>query len=321
MSLRARWVRACVAANRVVLRHWPESAGRALAWRILHRLSSRHGVELEARTVWGGRFRCDVRDFVPSRLVYTGVWEPGLTRLVEETLRPGDIFVDVGANIGYFTLLASRLVGPQGRVVAVEASPTIADRLERHVVLNGATNVRVARCAITDREGPVTIFLGPPANSGASSLSRPDGGTPDAVVPGMPLARALTDDELRSARMIKLDIEGHEAPVLAELIEHADRLHPECVLVVEVSPAALEAAGLHVPSLFAAMRDAGFDWAFLRHDYDLSELWRTEAHPPTPSTAPPTVQTDVVFRRTRAAVPHEQRAPFALSGRNGTAGV
>lgn len=74
-----------------------------------------------------------------------------------ERLKPGDVFVDVGANIGYFSLLASKLVGPGGRVVAIEASPEVFDLLRRNLELNKAHNVRAVNVAISDREGSLQL--------------------------------------------------------------------------------------------------------------------------------------------------------------------
>ena len=66
---------------------------------------------------------CDPRDLIQRMILHFGVWEPDVSRVIEQSLAPGDVFVDIGANIGYDTLLASSRVGPTGRVVSIEASP------------------------------------------------------------------------------------------------------------------------------------------------------------------------------------------------------
>ena len=90
-----------------------------------------------------------------------GIWEPNLTNFVQQRLRVGDTFVDVGANLGYYSLLASKLVGALGHVVAIEASPAIAAHLTKNLHLNNATNVRVVNAAAADRAGTLALYRGP----------------------------------------------------------------------------------------------------------------------------------------------------------------
>lgn len=109
--------------GREYVRHAPWSAGKralvenhlnaALRDRPLHRL---------ARTRFGATFAVDTQDLIQRYLYLFGVWEPHMTRWLQRRLKPGDVFVDVGANIGYYSILASRLVGARGKVVAIEAS-------------------------------------------------------------------------------------------------------------------------------------------------------------------------------------------------------
>ena len=79
--------------------------------------------EFTARTIHGARLRGDQRWIMPRCIYWFGVWEPLLSAWVESRLRPGDVFVDVGANMGYTSLLAARAVGPGGAVVAFEPAP------------------------------------------------------------------------------------------------------------------------------------------------------------------------------------------------------
>jgi FkbM family methyltransferase len=89
-------------------------------------------------TRWGAKMLVDTRDaMVAPWLVLDGLWESTVTDWMQRTLQPGQVFVDVGANIGYFTLLGATLVGPQGRCVAVEAHPRLAELLQRNVIING----------------------------------------------------------------------------------------------------------------------------------------------------------------------------------------
>src|SRR5882757_4827335 len=94
------------------------------------------------RARFGARFAVDTQDLIQRYIYMFGVWEPHMTRWLQSRLRPGDTFVDVGANIGYYSILASRLVGDEGRVVALEASPAFHQQLLKQVRLNEGRNVR-----------------------------------------------------------------------------------------------------------------------------------------------------------------------------------
>jgi Protein-L-isoaspartate(D-aspartate) O-methyltransferase (PCMT) len=163
----------------VRLEHAP---GRRALWHgLVWRLMWTEGM-CRARTRDGTRLEVDASDIVGSYIAYFGVWEPNLTSWLEGRLRPGDVFVDVGANVGYFTVLASRLVGESGRVVAIEPSPLANTVLRRNVSDNGGENVRVENVAVWDSSGEVVVF-------GASHVSSAG---PPWTRPGPPAGRSIT---------------------------------------------------------------------------------------------------------------------------------
>src|SRR5205807_4493451 len=92
---------------------------------------------------------------------WLGSYEYTKQRLFERRVAAGDIVYDVGANVGFYTLLASVLVGPTGHVVAVESFPRNVSYLRRHLTLNGVTNVILVEGAAYDRSGVVRITDGP----------------------------------------------------------------------------------------------------------------------------------------------------------------
>lgn len=105
----------------------------------------------------GGAHHADV---LSEWLLYTGTWQPALTHWLCRTLKPGDVFVDVGANTGYFSLLAAALVGEQGGVVAVEACPRTVARLQQNLALNPslASRIRVVAEAAAEAAGKLTLY-------------------------------------------------------------------------------------------------------------------------------------------------------------------
>ncbi len=87
------------------------------------------------------------------RKCWLGTFEPVEQRRFVDFVRPGMTVYDLGANVGFYSLLASRLVGPTGRVIAVEPLPRNIAYLQRHVVANAATNVTIVQGAVSDAPG------------------------------------------------------------------------------------------------------------------------------------------------------------------------
>jgi FkbM family methyltransferase len=139
--------------------------------------------------------------------IVIGTYEPEQSRLFEETLRPGDTVLDVGAHAGYYTLLAAVLVGEHGRVWAFEPDPHNFSALCRHVRINRQENVTTAQLAVSDTSGAAHFVQG--SGSGTGRL----------CADGAIEVETTTLDEFCASRgirpaAIKIDVEGAEAGVL-----------------------------------------------------------------------------------------------------------
>ncbi|MDE3154025.1 MAG: FkbM family methyltransferase [Acidobacteriota bacterium] len=189
-------------------------------------------------TYFGSQFAGTTGDLIPMAIRLFGVLEENLSYWCEACLAEGDVFVDVGAHLGYFSLLASRLVGPAGRVVAIDASPATFAGLERNVALNPhAANVRAVCAVAAASRGTCPVYRGPEHSTGITSVHpRPlTGNRFEAEVAAAPLAGLLSDDEIRRARLVKIDVEGSEFDVVAGLEPLLDSLRADCEIVVETS--------------------------------------------------------------------------------------
>ena len=199
-----------------------------------------------ARTRDGARLEVDASDIVGSYIAYFGVWEPNLTSWLEGRLRPGDVFVDVGANVGYFTVLASRLVGESGRVVAVEPSPLANSVLRRNVSDNGGENVRVENVAVWDSSGEVVVFGASHRIVGGTTLDPAWAARwsldTQVAVPAEPLSKLLSDDEVARAAVLKVDVEGSELQVLEGMEPLLPRLRDDVAIVLELEGDAVRIA-------------------------------------------------------------------------------
>jgi FkbM family methyltransferase len=140
-----------------------------------------------------------------------GTFEISETRLIQALLRPGMTFLDIGAHIGYYTLIAARLVGSAGRIHSFEPSATTLRLLEANVRRNGLTNVDVHPEALADRTGEVGFYPSPLAsNQGISSIISTDGREPPVTVPSSTLDDFVAGLGQQHIDLIKMDIEGAE---------------------------------------------------------------------------------------------------------------
>ena len=201
-------------------------------------------------TRWGAKMLVDTRDAaIAPWLVLDGMWEPHVTSWMQSTLSRGDVFVDVGANVGYFTLLGARLVGPEGLVVAVEAHPGLAGILQRNVVINGAhgyvrTHHRAAWSENTELQFNVREHFA--GNSSVGTLDAPGrdmlGDTERAVTVQAVRLDDLLAELRRPVNVIKIDVEGAEVHAFTGL-ERTLTANPNVVVMFEWARAQIESVG------------------------------------------------------------------------------
>src|SRR5262245_39893545 len=201
---------------RAYIRYAPFTAGKRQLWtRVVKPYLAWHSHDFVGQTIFGVKVAGNTTDVIQQYLYYFGVWEPQLTSWIADTLARGDTFIDVGANIGDYSLLASRIVGTSGAVVAIEASPRIFRVLQNNLDRNRAENVRAANVAVSDTSQPVQLYRGPDTNLGLTTTVDKPGFEVECEVAGAPLHEVLRPDEIKNARLVKVDVEGAEASVVA----------------------------------------------------------------------------------------------------------
>jgi FkbM family methyltransferase len=187
-------------------------------------------------------------------------------KVIPRLLRPGDVAFDVGANVGLYTVLLSRLCGPSGRVWAFEPVPETHWRLRETLALNRCENVVSVRAAVCDRDGTAMMNLFEPEHSEWNSLGKPLMGPADApkVPPHMSvdvtastLDRFCEIEKIQRINFLKLDVEGFELAVFhgAERVLGDHRVDYVCF---EISQLPLKGAGVRSREVFAALEAHGY---------------------------------------------------------------
>jgi FkbM family methyltransferase len=227
-----------------------------------------------------------------------------MTNWLQRRLKPGDGFIDVGANVGVFSVLASQLVGDKGQVVAIEASPVFHRRLLQQSRLNGCRNIRAVNAAVSDSRKALTFVLASSHNMGANSVVPYDGPAESTFeIEAVPLPELLGPSETANARVIKIDVEGAEGSVIRGLAPLLDKLRPDAEITVEVTPSRMAQLGDSAEELLKTMTDAGF------HVYRLPNDYAAESYPgalsgeplvPVRWRRPVTAESDLIFSRVDA---------------------
>jgi FkbM family methyltransferase len=217
--------------------------------------------------IWRGagrvRMPADMRYTTVSAYLLRDWAEPELHEL-GQLLQPGDVFVDVGANIGLYAVKAAELVGKQGRVIALEPGREVHRRLENNIALNGYGQVELIRGAASDSEGEADLFHTELGNDPqAFSLIPSSLAKKSETVKIHRLDTLVRDRGLARLDLIKIDVEGAEPKVLAGCSEILATLKP--AILFEAN-AYLYAGGADHASqdAWALLAAAGYRFFYLR---------------------------------------------------------
>lgn len=191
--------------------------------RMLHRARyggpSTAGRREIAQLPWGVPLEVGADEQIGFTILTTGVFDPCVTETMQRLIDPGELVVDVGANVGYLTSLAAVRTGPGGRVMAFEPHPVVFELLSGNIARwNGAdvAEVKAYQLALSDHAGTAELNAGHAfhANMGLSSLEAAADATAEDVL--VPVEVKRLDEVIGDVRIgvMKIDVEGHEPGVL-----------------------------------------------------------------------------------------------------------
>lgn len=249
-----------VTAASKIIRSLP--AGRYRAVQLLPQAGGRFWARLPPE-LGGLAFQCDLRDALMREVCLTGRYEPQETSLMQNLLGRGDTFVDVGANWGYFTLVGAALVGPAGRVLSVEADPRACRVIRENVARNRLRHVLVTHAAAHDSESVLSLKSYEPTGDESSSFGVSHVSITSIAsarhfdVPARPLDTLLGEAALERINLLKMDIEGGEAPALDGLTRCLSEQRVDRILL-ELHPLHLERQGHSAFGVVRALQAHGY---------------------------------------------------------------
>ncbi|MCP4639741.1 MAG: FkbM family methyltransferase [bacterium] len=210
------------------------------------------------------------------RLSALGTFEPGVTELMKSCVREGDVAIDVGAHIGYFTLLLARGVGQDGRVFAFEPVPANFDLLRKNVTANGYDHVTLAQAAVTDHPGEIAMYLSP-EDQVDHHIYATDEARDSISVPCVRLDDALVDFD-GQVNVIKMDIQGAEAGALEGM---KDTIHrsSRVTLISEFWPYGLANCGADPRAYLRTLMAMGFRVTEINDGFSLKDYDDRDTRP------------------------------------------
>jgi FkbM family methyltransferase len=164
---------------------------------------------------------------------WLGTYEPELQAALHEFLKPGMTVYDVGANIGYVTLMLAHQTGANGKIFAFEALPVNVERIQKNIALNSLTNVTVVSGAVLDKTGSVTFYVHDSVGMGKAAGSagrREEHYKAEITVPGLSLDEFVYEQSNPAPEAVKMDIEGGEVLALPGMSRILREYHPLMLL-------------------------------------------------------------------------------------------
>jgi FkbM family methyltransferase len=242
---------------------------------MMHRFTSHDGQAQVTQLPWDLPLEVYTSDAIGFSIVAGGVFDPPVTETLHRLIDPGDLVVDVGANLGYLTSLAAARVGREGKVIACEPHPRVYELLERNAArwreVGGVGEVEPLRVALSDSEGEGTLIAAAGStfdvHMGLATLGDEGVANPDGEEIAVRLARL---DEIAGAERIgvlKIDVEGHEPDVLRGASGLLERGAVRDIVFEDHDDYPSEAT--------AIVEDAGYELISLEND-----LWGLRLVPP-----------------------------------------
>ncbi len=221
--------------------------------RLFNAIFPHHGVYKE--TIHGATFELDLKDHI-QRNVFLGAYEPKETTYLKSLLKPGMTFVDIGANIGYFSALASSLVGENGKVFSFEPSPYAFAKLKKMADSTPFQNIRTYPIALSDTPGQLKLPVPQEGNHTPSFLDKTNSNQVSVDVQRLDVC--LSSEKISEIDLLKIDVEGFELKALkgAENLFKSRKIKN---IICEFNEYWLREAGTSSNELLQFLMDNDFD--------------------------------------------------------------
>jgi FkbM family methyltransferase len=256
ITLRERSVQSVFSVLRCLYAILPP-AGQWRLQRAATRLLEFTSVKSGTITVGGGfLMELNCLDYVQREIFLTGQFEAPIYYVMRDALTKGDVFVDVGAHVGFFSLCAAHLVGPNGRVLAFEPQPGAYESLQRNIAINRLKNIECFSIALSESSDVRCLYLDKMHNSGAASFAKSAHSGCSHLVQTKTYDEIAEHNRLPVPNLIKIDAEGAELLVLRGMRRLLAHARP--IIICEISEWNQRQLGTDKHELFNMLSRLGY---------------------------------------------------------------
>lgn len=196
-------------------------------------------------------------DFIQQQIYLLGYYDEAGILFLKKHISPGSVFVDIGANVGCYTLIASKIVGQKGKVFAFEPSLRVHEQLTANIAMNAFQNIQVEKIALFNETSKLSLKLSSSANMGMSSVHAHDEETGEVeIVDAVKGDDYFLDKKIEKIDLLKMDIEGAELFALEGLQQTLRKYRP--LLILEMADEILEKAQIQKSDLIQFMKNCGY---------------------------------------------------------------
>ena len=199
------------------------------------------------------------KDSILSRYIYDG-FEKDEIEFLKNNLQPGDVFVDIGSNVGLFSLLASKIVGSKGLVYSFEPTPQTFMRFQKNIALNGFTNIKAKNMGLSDKKGKLDLQVSENGFDAWNTFAKKENERfqHKTSVEVSTIDNEFTEIDKSRISFVKIDVEGWEKFVLKGGTSFFQNYSP--VVMVEFTETNTFDAGYFVQEIYDIMVEFGYRW-------------------------------------------------------------
>lgn len=203
------------------------------------------------------KMKLDIDEWIQQQIYFLGCFDPVGIRFIKNQLYEGEIFIDIGANVGAYSLIASRLVGKSGKVIAFEPASKSFLRLLKNISLNGIGNIIPERLAVIDKSTQADLYISGSQNMGMSSIYHHDSETGiTEKVEAISIDDYIEKKGISRISLIKIDIEGSEFLALKGMQKVLTSMRPK--ILVELKEETLKSSGYTEKDVISHFEKVGY---------------------------------------------------------------
>ncbi|MCW3160905.1 FkbM family methyltransferase [Chryseobacterium oryctis] len=202
------------------------------------------------------KLNLNLEDWIQQQIYFLGDYEKNEIDFLYSSLKKDDVFIDIGGNIGLFSLNASTIIGDKGKVYSFEAFKPNFIQFQNHISINNFQNIHLEHLAVADKKGFIEILYNDDYNNVGMASSYLENYTSKEKVESTSLDEYVSEKQILKIDLIKIDIEGGEYSALKGMSSVLENLRPK--VLIEINNIALKSSNHSEEELISLFTEKGY---------------------------------------------------------------